>query len=88
MDELGQRLDINLFAWESFFLSQDAPARSDALACRNDPVCVTGGEARGQSPCASIRLLGRMSVQFVSMYSRQLARESVSCTTVQPSGTG
>ena len=43
---------------------------------------------RSQPSWASIRLLGRMSVQFSSMYSRQLARESVSCATVQPSGVG
>jgi hypothetical protein len=29
-----------------------------------------------------------MSVQFFSMYSRQLTRESVSCATLQPFGVG
>ncbi len=37
-----------------------------------------GGGCARQPRWELIRLMGRMSVQFFSMYSRQLARESVS----------
>ena len=67
-----------------------------ALLCRFDDrdsallmtVHHSVSDAARQPPWASIRLLGRMSVQVFSMYSRQLALESVSCATVQPRGVG
>jgi len=63
----------------------------DAVACGTDRRWLASfrrEEAR-QPPWALIRLLGRMSVQFFSMYSRQLAqRVRVVRDTLQSSGVG